>query len=191
MALPMLFYDALEAMLFRFRDVAASDPYAFSFGIISRALNDFTRFINILADTPILGFGLGIGGNATTRLGMTGTSFSVEDDWSRNIVDLGPFFGLLFIAFRIALVVWLAKEAVVATRRSNNPLPLLLFGFIGIILLYGQITGQGTINGYGWLFAGFCMAANQLRTRGRVTKARVLKRSNRLAKTMERALDES
>jgi len=25
-------------------------------------------------------------------------------------------------------------------------------------LLNGQITGQGTVNGYAWLFAGFCMA---------------------------------
>jgi hypothetical protein len=92
---------------------------------------------------------------------LKGSSYP-EDDWSRNIVELGPILGLLYICLRIAIVAWLVKGAITATRRTNNPMPMLMIGFIGIILLYGQITGQGSVNGYGWIFAGFCMAANRL-----------------------------
>jgi hypothetical protein len=38
-------------------------------------------------------------------------------------------------------------------------LPLLLLAYVSVELLYGQITGHGTINGYAWLFMGFCLAA--------------------------------
>jgi hypothetical protein len=57
------------------------------------------------------------------------------------------------------LTVWLAKEALAATRRSGHPLPWLLFAFVGVIMVNGQITANGTDNGYGWLFTGFCLAA--------------------------------
>lgn len=164
--LPVFFPVQLEALWYRSVGAAASDPYPYSFGILVRTFNDFINFTHIFPDTPLTGFGMGMGTNAIARLGIIGIPRNIEDDWSRNIVDLGPILGFLFIAFRIAFVIWLAKGAVAATKRSNNPLPMLLFGFIGIILLYGQITGQGSINGYGWLFAGFCMAANQLDASG-------------------------
>ena len=160
--LPILFPVQSDALWHRSVGAAALDPYPYSFGIVARVLNDFINFTYIFPDTPLTGFGMGMGTNASVRLGMIGIPMNIEDDWSRNIVDLGPILGLFFIAFRIAFVLWLARDAVVATRRSDNPLPMLLFGFIGIILLYGQITGQGTVNGYGWLFAGFSMAANRL-----------------------------
>ena len=160
--LPVFFPVQMEALWFRSVSVATLDPYPYSFGIVARALNDFINFTHTFPDTPLTGLGMGMGTNASVRLGMIEIPMNIEDDWSRNIVDLGLILGLVFIAFRIAFVLWLARGAVMATRRSNNPLPMLLFGFIGIILLYGQITGQGTVNGYGWLFAGFSMAANRL-----------------------------
>ena len=110
-----------------------------------------------------MGYGLGLGGNASTLLGATiagAVPLSIaETDWARHIVDLGPLFGLLFIALRVLLVGWLAGEAWRALRRGASVLPALLFGFASIELLYGQITGQGTVNAYAWLFAGFCVAA--------------------------------
>jgi hypothetical protein len=86
-----------------------------------------------------------------------------EDDWSRNIVDLGIVLGVIFIGFRVTLALWLIASAVASTRRSNDTLPLLLAGFISVIVLNGQITAQGTVNGYAWLFVGFCIAT--IRTR--------------------------
>jgi hypothetical protein len=149
----------LEAFAERAAGAAEGDAW-WSYGIVNRGLGDFVHFLELLPDAPLVGYGMGLGGNASTKLGGT-LSVYAEDDWSRHIVDLGPILGVLFIVFRIMLVTWLARGAIVATRRSGHPLPLCLFGFIGIILLYGQISGHGSANGYGWLFAGFCIAANR------------------------------
>ncbi len=156
-AMPVLFSRQLEALSVRAAGAAAGDS-RYSYGIVNRALGDFTHFTDILSDAPWLGYGLGMGANGTSRMSLF-VPVSAEDDWSRNIVDLGPILGFFFIAFRIALVVWLLAGALAAAKRSNDLGPALLLGFFGIFLLYGQITGQGSVNGYAWLFAGFCVAA--------------------------------
>ena len=155
---PVLFQGQLNALSVRAAGAAVGDDL-YSYGLVNRAAGDFTHFTELIPDAPWLGYGLGIGGNGTTRLGVPET-VSAEDDWSRNIVDLGPAFGGLFIGFRILLVASLIAGGVAAARRWGDLLPLLLLGFIGIVLLYGHITGQGSVNGYAWLFAGFCMAAS-------------------------------
>ena len=155
---PVLFHSQLNALSVRAAGAAVGDTW-YSYGLVNRAAGDFTHFIELIPDAPWLGYGLGTGGNGTTRMGIS-EPVSAEDDWSRNVVDLGPAFGGLFIGFRILLVASLIAGAVAAARRWGDLLPLLLLGFIGIVLLYGQITGQGSVNGYAWLFAGFCIAAS-------------------------------
>jgi len=59
----------------------------------------------------------------------------------------------------------LGMGAIRATSRSSNPLPLALFAVMGPVILIWYICHIGTINGYGWIFAGFCLAANKLGTR--------------------------
>ncbi|MEW6611897.1 MAG: hypothetical protein ACOY5C_13265 [Pseudomonadota bacterium] len=130
---------------------------------VARALKSFTEFTNYIIETPVLGHGVGYGTGGGAKLATGKMDFTlVEDEWSRVLLESGVVLGLLYIAYRILLVSWLFVQAVRATRRSHNPLPLALLGFIGIVLLNGQITSQGTIMGYGWLFAGFLMAANRL-----------------------------
>ncbi|MBY0468999.1 MAG: hypothetical protein K2Q07_08495, partial [Burkholderiaceae bacterium] len=73
----------------------------------------------------------------------------------------GPAFGVCYIAFRLGLVVWLLRLVLQATRRVPDPLPMLLFAFASYVLLLGQLTGHGTINVYGWLFTGLCIAASR------------------------------
>jgi hypothetical protein len=46
-----------------------------------------------------------------------------------------------------------------ATRRSADPLPVMLYAFAGVTIFAGQITGNGSINAYAWLFTGLCLAA--------------------------------
>jgi hypothetical protein len=36
---------------------------------------------------------------------------------------------------------------------------MMLYAYVVLTLLNGQITGQGAINGYAWLFAGLTVAA--------------------------------
>ncbi|MBF0502010.1 MAG: hypothetical protein HQM09_17860 [Candidatus Riflebacteria bacterium] len=107
---------------------------------------------------PVFGYGLGTGGNA----GMGFGGVIAEGEWSRHIIDLGPFLGLAFIVLRVAFVWVMGREAVFATRSSNNPLPLYLFGFVAVVMFNGQLIGQGAGNGYGWIFSGLCMASSKI-----------------------------
>jgi hypothetical protein len=159
---PIVFPEGFAAFMQRWA-VAANDESAFEGGILGRALYGFVDFMRFVDFVPPLGFGLGFGGNASILLGATVDGVApgrlVETDFARHMVDLGPACGFAYIALRFALVAWLARRTWVATRRSSDPLPMMLFAYAGYVLLLGQITGNGSINVYGWLFAGLCLAA--------------------------------
>ena len=120
-------------------------------------------FVRLLDEVPALGYGIGYGGNASIILKAEVDGVQVgwlaEADLSRQMVDLGPIFGMGYIVFRMAFVVWLGLEALKATRRSADPLPVMLYAYAGVTIFAGQITGNGTINAYAWLFTGLCIAA--------------------------------
>jgi hypothetical protein len=159
-----VFLTASQALLERFAGAYRVESQIYAFGIVGRALSSLTSFGALLSTTPLLGYGLGTFGNAfaASNIDLLTASGLTEDDWARNVAELGPTLGLMYIALRIALVVWLVRGALRATRQSNNPMPILLVGFSGFTLLSGQITGLGTGEGYGWLFAGFSAAANRV-----------------------------
>lgn len=156
---PILFPEASSAFADRWTGAYRSESRHFQFGIVGRALYGFYAFVYLIPDAPPLGWGMGMGGNAATMLGASADVPYAESGWSRHIVDLGPMFGTLFIAFRVVLTVWLGAVAVVATRLHGALLPLLLFAYTSPQLLLGQISGQGTIQVYVWLFFGFTLAA--------------------------------
>lgn len=160
---PLVFPAGYSAMVTRW-SLASQDEAGIRFGVFGRALYGFVDFARLLADTPLLGFGMGLGGNASTQLGATVAGdvplAVAETDWARHIVDLGPLLGLVFIAYRIAAVAWIARRTLQHARRSSDPMPFMLFAFISTTLLYGQIAGHGTTNGYCWIFTGLCIAAS-------------------------------
>jgi hypothetical protein len=159
-----IFSDAWQALATRSVRAYDAESAVYSFGTVGRAFAGFTDFVPILPTTPVFGYGLGTFGNAfgLQYTSLLQSSLTAESDWARNVLELGPVLGLLYIGLRVALVISLTRGAVMATRRSSNPMPLLLLGFGGILILEGQITGQGTVHGFGWLYAGFCMAANRV-----------------------------
>ena len=85
--------------------------------------------------------------------------FLAETDFSRHMVDLGPVLGMLYIAFRLALTAWLAAMVIRVTRLVPDPTPLVLLSFVAMVVSHGQVTGQGTITVYAWLFTGVLIAA--------------------------------
>ena len=161
---PVLFPAGFAAFLERWTSASAAEAN-FTGGVLGRALFGLVDFTRLIDDVPALGYGLGYGGNASITLGaridgvMPGKL--AETDFARHMVDLGPVFGLGYIVFRVALTCWLAARVWRATRQSASALPMLLFSYAGYVLLLGQITGQGTINSYGWLFVGLCIAATR------------------------------
>lgn len=168
---PVVFPDAYEVFMERWTGAWASESQIFEYGIFSRAFHGFYAFVQHMDDTPLLGYLIGMRGNAAAQLNWvrlpeaayqwTGYGGWGEDGWSRHIIELGPIVGFLFIFYRIGLVIWLARRVIKSTRQSGDPLAMLLFGSVGLMLLNGQITGHGTHNGYAWLFLGFCLAATK------------------------------
>jgi hypothetical protein len=158
---PLLLPEGYSTFTERWTSAAAVESQSFRFGIFGRALYGFIDFVDLLGSTPALGYGLGLAGNASLTLGVEIAGFTgwAESDWARHIVDLGPVFGVLVILSRIALVYWLGRYCLEGARRLGDPLPLLLFASIGFDLLSGQLTGHGSVNGYGWVFAGLCLAS--------------------------------
>jgi len=166
---PLAFPKASEAFSDRWSQAGESESELYgSGGVFARAIYDLFSFNTLLVETPLQGYQIGIGGNAAVSLNASNNRTKLsgaqngagESDWGRQILELGPIIGLLFILFRVAFVVWLATEAIRATRRSGQPLPVLMFAFVGVLLFNGQVTGHGTLNGYGWLFAGFLMTVS-------------------------------
>lgn len=157
--MPILSPVTIEALVERTVGAAEDVNLPAGLDLPYRVYSELTYpVLNILPEAPLLGIGLGLGGNASVQLGYL-VREDIEEDWSRNFMELGLVLGPLYVLFRIALVVWLFKGGLGATRRSGNLLPLLLVVFAAVPLFNGQITAHGTVNGYGWLFAGFAIAA--------------------------------
>jgi hypothetical protein len=166
---PIVFPTAYDVFMTRWQSSYTSESEIFEYGVLGRALYELYGFTDHLSDTPLIGYLLGFGGNAANQLPWVrlpkaarewaGYGQWAEDGWSRHIIELGPLFGLLFIFYRIGFTVWLGRETISASRYSGHPLPIVLFGYVGVLLLNDQITGQGSIIGYNWLFVGFCLAA--------------------------------
>lgn len=126
---------------------------------MARAFGVFHNFVGVLPEAPAIGYGLGFGTGGGSTLATGSAQFTLaEDEWSRIILEVGPFMGAFYIFFRIALVSSLLAGAFKTARVSDEPTSLILLGFIGMTLLNGVITMQGTVNGYGWLFCGLCLA---------------------------------
>jgi hypothetical protein len=155
----VVFSDGIASFLLRWNAAYASESRYFSGGIFGRALYGFVDFTRLIFDSPILGYGLGSGSNASTILGGTIRGLSPLDlavtDWSRHILDLGPIFGVVFIAYSIALVFWLTRRVL----GSKWILAYSLYATAGVELLMGQITGNGIINAFAWILLGLCLAA--------------------------------
>ncbi|MEY8688531.1 MAG: hypothetical protein AB9M53_01450 [Leptothrix sp. (in: b-proteobacteria)] len=159
---PIVFPDGFTALMARF-DAAGQAEASFEGGVFGRALFGLVDFIRLIDSVPPLGYGLGYGGNASITLGAMVDGVApgtlVETDFARHMVDLGPALGLAYIAFRVALVLWIGRQVWRVTQQRSDPLPMMLYAYVSYTVLLGQISGNGSINAYGWLFTGFCMAA--------------------------------
>jgi hypothetical protein len=169
---PLLLPTGFEVFITRWLDAWSSESREFSYGPFGRVAYTFYAFAYYLADTPFLGYLLGFGGNAVWRLDWvrlpTAASewagygiWGLESGWAIHLIELGVPVGLLFIFYRVGLTVWLGWRALRAACCAGDPLPLVLFGFVGIILLNQPLTSHGTVNGFGWMFLGFCLAATR------------------------------
>lgn len=152
-----MFKEASDSMVKRQEEASANEGNS-----LLRITANFTTVFYFLPNAQFLGSCVGLYSNGGARLsgGKVGI-LPIEDEWTRLIAE-GGILGFSYIAYRCWFTFYLLRGALQATSVSKNPLPLLFSTFEAFNMLVGQITAQGTIHGYCWLFAGFCMAANRL-----------------------------
>jgi hypothetical protein len=142
----------------------------------NRTTNMFTNFAYEFKGYPFFGGGLGANTPGGRALGATQDfrwpppldwfKYNDEDEWSSMFAEAGILLGSLYMFFRVWMVIWLFRNASEAVRKSSNPAPLILWGFISSIILVWYITKIGSVNSAGWLYAGLCMASTKLGEEG-------------------------
>lgn len=159
-----VFSGAYEALYERSVGAAVDESETYRFGLVGRIAADYTKFIAYLPVVPPLGFGVGTFGNANSdnaqSKGLLPVGYLPEDDWSRNICDLGPIIGVGYIFWRCCLVGGLLMTGFRVLRRQGELAPLILASFCVLTVLGGQITGHGSVQGFGFLAAGLAMASS-------------------------------
>jgi hypothetical protein len=127
-------------------------------GIVLRLLGNLSAPFGAVADTPLLGRGLGMGTNAAGGL-LTGerTFLLAEGDWERAVRESGPILGFAFIGLRLAILVHLGRVSLNALNRKN-PLPALVYCAALPQVLNGQL-GVPTTLGFAVFTAGLVLAA--------------------------------
>lgn len=152
----VMFASAFQAMSSRISNSEDS--------LFDRLSIQFIEAGRVLAHGNILGEGLGLGSNGGQFIaaGSKLTPIVWEGEWPRVIAETG-LLGLAYLLYRCAVAASLFHGAIPATRRTSNMLPLLLISFVLQVLPSGQLAGNATVVYYGWMFAGFAMAANRMK----------------------------
>jgi hypothetical protein len=127
-------------------------------GIVARYLGGFGESIEVAAQTPLLGRGLGIGTNAGAALLTGSRSFLLgESEWSRVVGENGPILGYAYLMLRVAICLFIVRRCWAAVRRGQAS-PFLLIASVGLDLISGQF-GQPTTLGFAVLFSGLALAS--------------------------------
>jgi len=158
------FSDGLETFMARWEAAKGGEDGTIKEAIFMRVINDFTHPFIYADHFDILGTGLGAGTNVGARFTTGAMGFTIaEGEWGRVIGELGFIFGLSYIAFRIALTIYIGYKAFTSLKR-NNLLPWLTWGSCFMLVLSGQ-WGQQTTGGFAILSAGLVLAAGNPRNR--------------------------
>ena len=160
MRLPVL-KEGVDVLSERFTSSAEAEESSITTGMLKRTAEEFTEGLTNLDKFPAGGWGIGIGTNVGAHFLVGGPAFMLsENEWTRVLYESGPFLGLAFIFWRIALTVRILYLSLVALLRRNATLPILLFSSTFVVLLNGQL-GQPTSLGFAVVLSGFCLASVQ------------------------------
>jgi|SaaInlStandDraft_1057018.scaffolds.fasta_scaffold26244_2 hypothetical protein len=147
--------DGMSAFLHRWETASSQSGSAVD-GTLGRFLHDLARPLIRFPDTPLMGYGIGMGTNA--GMSMMGHSNFIlgESELERCVGEMGVI-GLFFIAFRLSLTYTLLMRGFKSNLSGNN-LPWLLVSTCFLLLFWGQ-WGQPTTLGFACFTAGLCLAS--------------------------------
>lgn len=149
--IPLIALGVLSVFLIRRFGVGTFDALLERFSQAGRSENTLDRINGILfgffsnLNTDLFGSGMGSRSIGTT--GYTNTSQWIENDTSKSIFELGPFFGLAWIGIRYGLFLFFVTQFLIKRLQG----PSVLFAAVGFVLIAGQISSQSTISLGCWL----------------------------------------
>jgi glucose-6-phosphate-specific signal transduction histidine kinase len=151
------FREAMETFKARW-DSASASTGGVQHGIIGRFFNEFVEPFEYLPQAGLIGKGLGMGTNAASAL-LTGALVFLlaEGEWARVVLEVGPFLGFAFLAYRVWLGMLIALRAVRGARLGQL-LPWLLVMEACRSVIAEQLS-QPTNLGFTVFVCGLCLAA--------------------------------
>lgn len=158
------FQDTADAFVARWDQASAvdreevGDVGVFANLLTGRVLGNYTRPLGNLDETPLLGYGIGMGTQfGARRLIGDGRWLLGEGAWDASLNELGLPLGLLFTLWRLSLAVWMLRHALRAAATGYR-LPLILVGSCFLMVFGGQVS-QPTGLGFIVVSAGLTLAA--------------------------------
>lgn len=154
-----IFHEARTVFMDRW-DTAAAESEGDAWGSLSsRVTANFTQPFITAARAPFFGNGIGVGSNVGARLLSGKVGFLLaEDEWGKSFLELGPLLGGAFIAFRVALTIYLFLVGFRALATHRDPLPLGLWAACAPVILLHQ-WAPPTLLGFAVLGGGFVLAS--------------------------------
>lgn len=154
-----IFSDASSSLVTRFTQADRAEGGSISSAVEGRTIGNIEAQLESTDfGSNWLGAGIGRGSAAMVTLTSGRASFvSGEDEFSRELNELGPFPGALFWIFKIFMATYFLGRAV-ARARDQDPLALLLAPPLFFSLVFGVLE-QPTVQGFMVIDIAFILAA--------------------------------
>lgn len=151
------FREAVDTFMTRW-DQANTSAGGAKEGLVMRFVSWFTEPFRHLSEAGFIGKGLGMGTNAGSAI-MTGALVFLlaESEWTRVVLESGPFLGFLYLAYRVWLGGLIVLRAWEAAKRQQL-LPWLLASAACLPVIVEPIS-QPTNLGFMVFTAGLCLAS--------------------------------
>ena len=156
-----IFDDAVDAFSTRWNSASEIEGGIASGTFGNRFAGDFLGTFTILKETPVSGFGLGLGTNVGAKLLTGERSFLLaESEWQRTVAEMGGILGLALIAVRVSLAVAFLRRAVASLMRGNS-LPVFISSIAALWLVVAN-WAQPTSLGFTVVASGLALAATRI-----------------------------
>jgi len=155
-----IFNTARTVFMDRWNTAAAeSEGHAWG-SLTDRVLSGFTQPFETAASAPLFGYGIGVGSNVGARLLSGKIGFLLaEDEWTKDLLELGPVLGTAFLLYRAAITAYLFFVALGALLRKRDPLPMAIWAAVAPAMLLYQ-WAPPTLLGFSVFGSGLLLAAN-------------------------------
>jgi hypothetical protein len=157
------FDEGVQAFDARWTGATGDDVEGVQSNLVGRYLRDLLPPMDLVFDTPLLGWGVGRG-TLMAQGFLTGQRLFTmgEAEWTQLVLEMGPVLGLAFICLRVGVCVRLASRSYHALRRGN--LWPMLYAVAAFFLVLNAQWGQPTTLGFAIFAAGLAFATSRMRS---------------------------